>query len=69
MQVEIDFKAECKAGEVVLPLSGRCATNDALSSNGAGPAALSFLHVLQRGVGDEVKELVRARSTWRVGKL
>ena len=66
VQVEIDFKAECKAGDAIALRGSRGPTDGALASNGAGPDALSFVHVLERTNG-EVKEIVRARSTWRAG--
>lgn len=44
------------------------ATHDKLASNGAGPNALSYVHVLRRCQGEHCTELVRMRTTWRVGE-
>ena len=43
-------------------------TPGVLASNGAGPGALSFVHVLRRCQGEKVAELVRCRTTWRAGE-
>ena len=43
-------------------------TPEVLASNGAGPGALSFVHVLRRCQGEKVAELVRCRTTWRAGE-
>lgn len=67
-QIEIDFKAECHSGELVESLAGSCDTLDKLAANGAGPDALSFVHILRRCKGEVCTELVRARTTWRVGE-
>lgn len=67
-QFEIDFKAECHGGDLVESLAGHTNTLECLSSNGAGPDALSFVHVLRRCQGEVCTELVRARTTWRAGE-
>ena len=65
--MEIDYKAECKGGDLVESLAGRVTLEEPLASNGAGPGALTFVHVLRRCEGDVCTELVRARTTWRAG--
>ncbi|KAI7839418.1 hypothetical protein COHA_006819 [Chlorella ohadii] len=67
-QMEIDYKAECLGGDLVESLASRCDTPGVLASNGAGPGALSFVHVLRRCQGEKVAELVRCRTTWRAGE-
>jgi hypothetical protein len=58
-QVEMDFKAECTAGDVIeclgMPLSGQ----DAGGGNGCKQ---QFLHLLRKG--DTGAEVWRARTTW-----
>lgn len=49
-------------------LRPRAGTAEAVAANGAGPGALSFLHVLRRCEGEQCTELVRARTTWRAGE-
>jgi fatty acyl-ACP thioesterase A len=65
-QIEIDFKAECHSGDALQCLAERVDTPDKFAGNGAGPDAMAFLHALRRCDG-ECTELVRARTTWRVG--
>eukprot|EP00887_Chlorella_sp_A99_P001791 scaffold19.g1791.t1 len=70
-QIEIDFKAECKAGEVIESLAERGDTQEALANNGAGPGALSFVHLIRRCESPDstnCTELVRCRTTWRAGE-
>lgn len=50
------------------PLPPPADTPEVLASNGAGPGALSFVHVLRRCQGEKVAELVRCRTTWRAGE-
>jgi hypothetical protein len=58
LQVEMDFKAECTAGDQIecfgMPLT------DCASSNGS---TQQFLHLLQKGGSDT--EVWRARTTWK----
>ncbi|KAL6766149.1 FAT1 [Auxenochlorella protothecoides x Auxenochlorella symbiontica] len=61
-QVEIDFKAECHAGDVVCSLAQQVPPQEALTHNGAGREPACYVHSLLRGE----TELVRARTTWRV---
>lgn len=67
-QLEIDFKTECHNGDIVQSLTERSATPTELASNGAGPDALTMTHTLRRCEGAACTELVRARTTWRVGE-
>ena len=60
-QIEIDFKAECRSGELIESLAASAPTGELLASNGAGPEALTFTHMLRRCEGDACTELVRAR--------
>jgi hypothetical protein len=76
-QIEIDFKAECKAGELVegacMPLTSE--GQPPASSNGNGQHApsssqqqsssLQFLHTLRRCDESGCYELVRCRTTWK----
>lgn len=69
-EVEIDFKAECHAGDTVESLGCRlppqAAGNDTHKNGSAG---LKLLHVLQRCDDSDEKrcvELVRARTSWRM---
>jgi len=66
-QIEVDFKAECYAGDEVESLVCQAETPDVLLSNGAGVGALTYNHWLRRREGEKCTELVRARTTWRVG--
>ena len=50
------------------PLCFLAGTHESLLSNGAGPDALSFVHVLRRCNGEACTELVRARTAWRAGE-
>lgn len=50
------------------PSASLADTPEVLTSNGAGPGALSFVHMLRRCQGDKVAELVRCRTTWRAGE-
>ncbi len=62
VQVEIDFKAECNAGDTVESLGSR--TEAPAGSNGAA-ARRQYLHTLQRCDDDGVcRELVRCRTQW-----
>lgn len=67
-QMEIDFKAECHSGDVVESLASSSQLPNAMASNGAGPDALTFVHMLRRCEGEACTELVRARTTWRAGE-
>jgi hypothetical protein len=66
--MEIDYKAECHAGEVIESMANPVDTPAALASNGAGPSALTFIHQLQRCKDGACTELVRARTVWRAGE-
>jgi fatty acyl-ACP thioesterase A len=68
-QVEIDYKAECHAGDVVEGVAQRAPAPGAAAANGAGADALAFVHALRRceAGGACATELVRARTTWRLG--
>lgn len=57
--MEVDFKAECKAGDTVESL----ATQLPDVTNGTGNK-LRFLHTLRRCDENGCVELVRARTTW-----
>lgn len=66
-QLEVDFKAECQAGNTIHAHSSPLppGDGDAGAANGNGHCATrQYLHVLQRCDGDACAELVRARSTW-----
>lgn len=68
-QVELDFKAECRAGADIECLAQTTFTNDALSANGAGPNALSYVSSIRRCEDNGKRaELVRCRTTWRAGE-
>lgn len=67
-QAEIDFRSECHAGDLVESIAGRGELSEALAANGAGPDALTFVHTLRKCTGEVCTELVRARTTWRVGE-
>ena len=59
MQVEIDFKAECQAGDTVQSSVERL---DSTSNTGM----VQLLHSLKRCNEHGCTELVRARSTWHL---
>ncbi|GIL58555.1 hypothetical protein Vafri_13497 [Volvox africanus] len=61
-QIEMDFKAECKAGNTV---EAHC--NYIVNGNGGGNGSqLQLLHLLQKcDVDAGCTELVRARTTWQ----
>lgn len=61
-QVEIDYKAECVAGDTVDCLGARIGEADA-TVNGTGTEHL--LHMLQRCDENGCRELVRCRTAWR----
>ena len=65
-QIEVDFKAECKAGDTIEahcnPLGDHAASGNG-NGNGNG-AARQFLHLLQRCDESGCTELVRARTAW-----
>lgn len=61
-QVEIDFKAECHAGDVIASHAQEVEPQKALADNGAGRHPPCYVHSLLRGE----TELVRARTTWRL---
>lgn len=66
-ELEVDFKAECQAGNTIHAHSSPLppGDGDAGAANGNGHCATrQYLHVLQRCDGDACAELVRARSTW-----
>ena len=58
-EVEIDFKAECLAGQTIESLAS---PTPAPAPSPAG--ATAFVHELRRCDGDKCYELVRARSVW-----
>lgn len=58
-EVEIDFKAECLAGQTIESLAS---PTPAPVPSPAG--ATAFVHELRRCDGDKCYELVRARSVW-----
>lgn len=67
-QIEIDYKNECRSGDMVQPLAEASETPEALLNNGAGPNSLAYLHSLRKCEGDDkLTEIVRARTTWKVG--
>ncbi|GIL81630.1 hypothetical protein Vretifemale_10651 [Volvox reticuliferus] len=67
-EIEMDFKAECKAGNTV---EAHCnfIVNDHFGNgggNGSPPLQLQLLHLLQKcDVDAGCTELVRARTTWQ----
>lgn len=71
MQVEIDFKAECKAGEFVDSICVPVGPYLPKGVNGTGSASkgvrsqAEYLHTLRRCDESGCIELVRCRSTWR----
>lgn len=67
-QIEVDYKTECMSGDIVEALVDKSMIPDELASNGAGPGALTYVHMLRRCEGDHCTELVRARTTWRAGE-
>ena len=61
-QVEIDYKAECNAGDTIESLGSPV---EPVSSNGSS-ARQHFLHTLQRSDGSGAAcELVRCRTSWK----
>ena len=73
LQMEVDFKAECQAGDTVL--SSVLALHEG-GGIGAGTASTTsttttseglryFLHTLSRSDESGSTELVRARTSWR----
>jgi fatty acyl-ACP thioesterase A len=75
-EIEVDFKAECKAGDTVqsyvhqLAEHGEADPSRNGNRNGDGKKAAEaaevvFLHMLERCDEEGCTELVRARSTWR----
>jgi phenylpropionate dioxygenase-like ring-hydroxylating dioxygenase large terminal subunit len=67
-QAEIDFRSECHAGDLIESIAGWGELSAVLAGNGAGPKALTFVHTLRKCQGEACTELVRARTTWRVGE-
>jgi fatty acyl-ACP thioesterase A len=67
-QLEVDYKAECHAGDLVDSLAADAQLPPQFASNGAGPGALTYVHMLRRCEGEACTELVRARTTWRAGE-
>ena len=74
-EMEVDFKAECKAGDTVQSSvqrveGGGFATSGLAGSNGGGAGVPSggswvyFLHTLARCDESGCTELVRARTSW-----
>lgn len=62
LQVEVDFKAECKSGNTVEAHSSRLPPAD----GGSGDGKVQLLHSLQRcDDSGRTAELVRARTAWR----
>ena len=59
-QMEIDFKAECHAGDVISSQAEQIPPQEALTHNGAGRNPSCFVHSILRAE----TELVRARTTW-----
>jgi fatty acyl-ACP thioesterase A len=60
-QVEIDYKAECAAGDTVDCFGARLTEPSAAAANVNGTGTQHLLHTLQRGGS----ELVRCRTAWR----
>ena len=61
VQVEIDYKAECNAGDTIESLGSPV---EPISSNGSRHLQ-HYLHTLQRSDGSGVAcELVRCRTSW-----
>ena len=66
-QIEIDYKSECRSGDLVHPLAEECETPDVLVQNGAGADSLSFVHSLMKtDEQNKSSEIVRARTVWKV---
>ena len=77
VQIELDFKAECKAGNTIeahcnpLQVGGAPAGGDGAHGNGNGANGAGhhepqlLLHMLQKCDDTGCTELVRARTTWR----
>lgn len=61
-EIEVDFKAECQAGQAVEPLANRLPDVEVGAPHAATAAA--FLHTLRRCDERECYELVRARTLW-----
>lgn len=61
-QAEIDFKAECVAGDKVDCLGAVLSDADSAATNGSGTRQL--LHMLQRCDAGGCRELVRCRTAW-----
>ena len=68
--MEIDFKAECHCGDRIEVLAQRSEAPEVVTTNGAGPQPLAYVHTLRRGGenGASPVELVRMRSVWRARK-
>jgi len=71
-EVEIDFKAECTAGNIVesscaqlTPPEGHSNGTANGSGNGSGSGDLQYLHTLKRCDENGCVELVRLRTTWK----
>lgn len=62
-QVEIDYKAECVAGDKVDCHGHVLSDADSAATNGSGSRQL--LHMLQRCDAGGCRELVRCRTAWR----
>lgn len=58
VQVEIDFKAECNAGDQI-----EATLSHGETSNGSG-GQLVFLHSLKKGSKEHPSELIRLRTKW-----
>lgn len=58
-EVEIDYKAECLAGQTV-----ECVAARTLPPVESAGGAVSYMHELRRCDGETCYELVRARTTW-----
>ncbi|KXZ43891.1 hypothetical protein GPECTOR_78g79 [Gonium pectorale] len=82
-EIEVDFKAECKAGDTIEahcnplgPEQQHQAGAEGANGNGAAAAAghsgdqeeVQLLHLLQKCDENGCKELVRARTLWRKRK-
>ena len=61
MQIEIDFKGECFAGDVLHSVASE---TDIPPEMDAPEGAKALLHVLLKQDGEKRKEIIRARTVW-----
>lgn len=61
-QVEVDFKAECMAGDTI---ECHASLTEIPEVMGAPGGAKAVLHVVRKCTGHDCKELVRMRSVWK----